>query len=199
MSSPTAAEIGTLNMDAWSASATGEGSAFGIARHPLGERRLRGGSPNGAGVALAARIVNFAVGGDTAGSARIPASWCGVVALNPTAGAVPSEGAVGLDPSLDAVCPMDRTVRDCATLFEVAAARGADGGPARTVAVVAESRAQAEEASRAALGSAADALRERGCRIFDEVRAWVQLHGARDGEGVLFATGAPLEEADGGG
>ncbi len=113
--------VGTLNLDAWCASATGESSEFGVVDNPLAPGRLAGGSSAGSGAALAAGLVDVAVGTDTAGSARIPASWCGVVALKPSHGAVPSDGVIGLDPTLDAVCPMARTVRECASLFTVLA------------------------------------------------------------------------------
>lgn len=114
---------GTLNMDAWSASATGEGSEFGMTVNPRRSGHLPGGSSCGAGAAVVAGVVDLAVGTDTAGSARIPAGWCGAVALKPTHGAIPVEGVVGLDPTLDCVCPLARDVVGCMILFSVLAAR----------------------------------------------------------------------------
>jgi Asp-tRNA(Asn)/Glu-tRNA(Gln) amidotransferase A subunit family amidase len=165
--------VGTLNMDAWSASATGEGSEFGLARHPLDARRLPGGSSSGAGVALAAEYVDFALGSDSAGSARIPASWCGVVALKPTSGVVPADGVLGLDPSLDAVSPMARTVADCGTLFESITAQPAGGERARRVGILPTGPARADEASRAALERAGAALRDAGCQVIEtDIAGW---------------------------
>jgi len=61
----------------------------------------------------------MALGTDTGGSVRVPASWCGIVGLKPTFGLVPYTGIMNLNPSLDTVGPMARTVRDCALLLEV--------------------------------------------------------------------------------
>jgi len=61
----------------------------------------------------------MALGTDTGGSVRVPASWCGIVGLKPTFGLVPYTGIMNLNPSLDTVGPMARTVRDCALLLKV--------------------------------------------------------------------------------
>jgi amidase len=113
--------VGKLNMDGLSAGATGESSAFGPARNPVDPSRIPGGSSSGSGAALAAGQVDLALGGDQAGSARIPASLCGVVALKPTHGLVPSYGMAHLDHTIDSVCPMGRTVDDVGLLLSVVA------------------------------------------------------------------------------
>ncbi|KAJ8020184.1 Glutamyl-tRNA(Gln) amidotransferase subunit A, mitochondrial [Holothuria leucospilota] len=85
-----------------------------------------GGSSGGSGTLVASGDVDMAVGGDQGGSVRIPASWCGIVGLKPTFGLVPYTGAMSIDPSVDHLGPMARTVQDCALLLEVLA--GYDNG-----------------------------------------------------------------------
>ena len=68
---------------------------------------------------VASGEVDLAVGGDQAGSIRIPAAWCGIVGLKPTFGLVPYTGAASLEPNHDHLGPMTRTVKDCALLLEV--------------------------------------------------------------------------------
>ena len=63
--------------------------------------------------------VDMALGTDTGGSVRVPACWCGIVGLKPTHGLVPFTGIMNLNPSLDTVGPMARTVYDCALLLQV--------------------------------------------------------------------------------
>jgi Asp-tRNA(Asn)/Glu-tRNA(Gln) amidotransferase A subunit family amidase len=158
--------VGTLAMDAWSASATGEGCEFGVPANPKAPGRLPGGSSCGAGTAVAAGLVDLALGTDSAGSARIPASWCGVVALKPTHGAIPADGVVGLDPTLDDVCPIAATVDDCRALFEILARGDAAGAAAAVrVGLVAGTDSGCDEGTRTALAAAAVALAEAGCSV----------------------------------
>ena len=168
---------GTLNLDLWACGATGESSEFGLARNPHGEARLPGGSSSGSGSALAAGLVDLAIGTDTGGSARIPASWCGVVGLKPTLGAVPAHGIVGIEPSFDAACPMARTVDSCATFFEVLSGRSASSGSAVSqrlrIGVVEGVSDGCDSASASALAEARDALRRAGHRVTDvKVDLW---------------------------
>ena len=113
--------VGKLNMDDFGAGASGETSAFGPPRNPHDPTRSAGGSSGGSGAALAAGAVDLALGVDQAGSARIPASFCGVVAVKATHGLIPSQGVTHLDHTLDAVCPMASTVEDAALLLEAIA------------------------------------------------------------------------------
>ncbi|KAF6023680.1 hypothetical protein EB796_018008 [Bugula neritina] len=75
---------------------------------------------------IAAEEVDMAIGGDQAGSIRLPSSWCGCVGLKPTFGLVPVTGSLGMEPSVDYVGPMASNVTDVAKLLEVIA--GYDGG-----------------------------------------------------------------------
>lgn len=102
--------VGVLNMDDWSSGGTGETSAFGPPLNPTDPTRSAGGSSGGSGAAVAAGLVDVALGVDQAGSGRIPASYCGVVALKPTHGLVPSHGVTHTAHSIDAVSPTAATV-----------------------------------------------------------------------------------------
>ena len=82
---------------------------------------MTGGSSGGSAAAVAARVVPAAMGSDTGGSIRIPASMCGVVGLKPTPGRIPMAGAMTLAPSMDTAGPLAATVEDVATIFAVVA------------------------------------------------------------------------------
>ena len=84
--------VGKLNMDCFSMGGTGETSDFGAPRNPHNPGCSTGGSSGGSGAAVAAGLVDIALGVDQGGSARIPASWCGVVCMKATHGLVPSFG-----------------------------------------------------------------------------------------------------------
>jgi amidase len=104
-------------------------AATGPVRNPHDDGRTSGGSSSGCGALVAAGEVDMAIGGDQGGSIRIPASHCGIVGHKPTHGLVPYTGAVSLDPGVDHLGPMARTVEDVALLLEVIA--GADGMDSR--------------------------------------------------------------------
>jgi aspartyl-tRNA(Asn)/glutamyl-tRNA(Gln) amidotransferase subunit A len=91
---------------------------FPAARNPWNVDYSPGGSSSGSAVALAAGLIYGSVGSDTGFSARGPAAWCNLVALKPTYGVVSRYGALPLSWSLDHMCPMARTVEDCAMVFQ---------------------------------------------------------------------------------
>src|SRR5262245_7791872 len=93
--------------------------------NPYDLTRHAGGSSGGSAALLAAGEVDLAIGGDQGGSIRIPASWCGVYGLKPSYGLVPYTGGFSLDPNLDHLGPMARSVEEVALLLEVIA--GPDG------------------------------------------------------------------------
>jgi aspartyl-tRNA(Asn)/glutamyl-tRNA(Gln) amidotransferase subunit A len=95
--------------------------------------RTPGGSSSGSGVAVAARMVPCALGTDTGGSVRVPASWCGITALKTTIGRISTHGVLPLSPTLDTPGPMTRSVEDAALLLE--AMQGADGLDPTTLAL----------------------------------------------------------------
>jgi aspartyl-tRNA(Asn)/glutamyl-tRNA(Gln) amidotransferase subunit A len=103
---------------------------FGAIRNPHDPARIPGGSSGGSGVAVAAGLVFFAMGTDTGGSIRVPASYCGCVGLKPTYGRVSREGVFPLGYSLDHAGPLARSVRDIALVMKAIAGFEAAARPA---------------------------------------------------------------------
>src|SRR6202158_5122220 len=96
---------------------------YGRPLNPHNREHVTGGSPSGSGAARAGRVGDIALGGDRGGSIRLPAAWCGIVGLMPTHGLVPHSGVFGLEPTIDYVGPMARTVEDIALSLQVMAGR----------------------------------------------------------------------------
>ena len=111
--------VGKTNQHELAAGATNLISACGATRNPWDPTRITGGSSGGSGAAVAAGVVPVALGTDTGGSIRIPASMCGVSGLKPTHGRVSLDGVMPLAPSLDTVGPLAATVEDCALVLAV--------------------------------------------------------------------------------
>ena len=113
--------IGKMKLPEFSFGSAGEGGAFPDARNPWNLSRTPGGSSSGSAAALAAGLLTVATGGDTSGSIRNPATFCGVVGMKPTYGRVSRRGIIAISWSLDHVGPMTRTVADNATLLNIIA------------------------------------------------------------------------------
>jgi aspartyl-tRNA(Asn)/glutamyl-tRNA(Gln) amidotransferase subunit A len=117
LKSQRAVFLGKTNLDELAMGASTENSAFKITKNPHDLTRVPGGTSGGSAAAVAANLALGALGSDTGGSIRQPSSFCGIVGMSPTYGAVSRSGVIAMTSSLDQVGPMAKTVEDAAILF----------------------------------------------------------------------------------
>ncbi len=189
-----ALQIAALHLTEFAYGPIGHNYVLGHARNPWNPEHVSGGSSSGTAMAIATGAIPAGLGSDTAGSLRLPASACGITSLKPTWSLISPAGAMPLAPSLDAVGPMARDVKDLCLLMSVMAAHdprfglsskravpdylaiGADDCRGATIGVDSKLIGEADSSVQARIDRALAELEAAGCKRVDiEIDNWATL------------------------
>lgn len=174
--------LGKTLMDEAAFSALGDNSEFGRCQNPRAHGHTAGGSSSGSAAAVAAGLCVAALGTDTLGSVRIPASYCGIVGFVPGAGRLDSSGVLPLAPSFDRIGVLARSVADAACLaMALSDSLRAEAAPRASIGVLRGLTPGIPETILAAVESAAHALTRAGHRIVELDAGALDWSGARRG------------------
>ncbi len=180
--------LGKTNMDEFAMGSTTETSAYGVTRNPHNTDYVPGGSSGGSAAAVAAGECFCALGSDTGGSIRQPASYCGVGGMKPTYGTVSRYGLIAYGSSLDQIGPLTKDVRDCAAVLEAIASHDDKDSTSLDRQDTDFTKALVEDVRGMRIGIPNDYL---GAGLDEEVKDAI-LQAAR----VLEAQGAVVERFD---
>ncbi len=125
--------VGKTNCDAWAHGSSGENSDFGSTRNPWNKEYVPGGSSSGSIASVASQFSLISFGTDTGGSIRLPASFCGIVGLKPTYGAIPRYGVIAMGSSIDTMGHLTRTAEDSRRIFHITKGEDGKDGTVRNV------------------------------------------------------------------
>jgi len=158
--------IGRANMDEFAMGSSTEYSAYGPVKNPLDLTRVSGGSSGGPAAAVVAGMCLGALGSDTAGSIRQPASFCGIVGMKPSYGAVSRSGLIALTSSLDQIGPMAKTSEDAKIIFDCII--GKDEMDATSINLA------SQIFSRSSEGGQPDTRKTSGGKVIGVPREWLK-------------------------
>jgi len=163
--------IGRLNCDEFAMGSSNENSAYGAVLNPVDNSKVPGGSSGGAATAVRAGLCHAALGTDTGGSVRQPASHCGVVGLKPTYGRVSRYGAIAYASSFDQIGPITNNLVDMALIMEVISGRDDYDSTCSTIAVPAYTK-ELQLTGVKKIGYIKDCLENPG--LDDEIKSRVE-------------------------
>jgi aspartyl-tRNA(Asn)/glutamyl-tRNA(Gln) amidotransferase subunit A len=180
-------------MDEFALGGSTENSAFGVTRNPHDENRVAGGTSGGSAVAVAAGMALGALGTDTGGSVRNPASFCGVVGFKPTYGAVSRSGLIAAVSSFDQAGPIAKTSEDAEIIFN--AIRGKDPLDSTSIDENLYKKSKEKKVIGVPLGSFAEALSKDVLKKFTDALEFLEKQGYEIDYKIEFPSAKPALSA----
>lgn len=185
--------LGRTNMDEFALGGSTENSAFGVTRNPYDVNRVAGGTSGGSAAAVALDLALGALGTDTGGSIRNPASFCGVVGLKPTYGAVSRSGIIAAVSSFDQAGPITKTVEDAEIIFN--AIRGRDTLDSTSIDENVYKKSEQKKVIGVPRGSFAGALAQDVIEKFNAALEYLKTQGYTIIDNLEFPSAKPALSA----